>query len=147
MRFADISRQNQTWAISSQIAKGKRSRVLPLSDSALSIIDELSEGNSSEWVFRNSRNGDRLKSLDKCFQRVRRSAGLDGSGIVIHTLRHQAASMMLAAGTDLETLRNIMGHTDLSTTQIYLHASGQSLREGADSIEDYLANARAKETS
>jgi integrase len=78
--------------------------------------------------------------------RLRRSAGLDGSGIVIHTLRHQAASMMLAAGTDLETLRNIMGHADLSTTQIYLHASGQSLREGADSIEDYLANARAKET-
>jgi site-specific recombinase XerD len=43
---------------------------------------------------------------------------------------------MLSSGTDLATVRDILGHADISTTEKYLHASGKSLRSGADSIED-----------
>ena len=107
----------------------------------LMMDDELSECNESEWVFLNSKNGERLKSVDKVFQRVRKSAGLDQTGLVIHSLRHHGASAMLASGTDLATVRDILGHADISTTEKYLHASGQSLRNGADSIEGYLDRA------
>jgi site-specific recombinase XerD len=51
---------------------------------------------------------------------------------------------MLASGTDLATVRDILGHADISTTEKYLHASGQSLRQGADSIEGYLDKALNK---
>jgi site-specific recombinase XerD len=43
---------------------------------------------------------------------------------------------MLSSGTDLAAVRDILGHADISTTEKYLHASGKSLRSGADSIED-----------
>ncbi len=147
LRFADINRDTNTWTIQAANAKSKKRRVVPLNSGALAILDELSVGNDSEWVFLNSKNGERLQSVDKVFQRVRRSAGLEQSGIVIHLLRHHGASAMLASGTDLASVRDILGHADISTTEKYLHASGQSLRQGADSIEGYLDKALNKKGS
>jgi integrase len=147
LRWADINRDTKAWTIQAANAKSKRRRVVPLNPSALSILDELSEGNNSEWIFLNSKNGERLKSVDKIFQRARRSAGLEGSGIVIHSLRHQGASMMLASGTDLATVRDVLGHANISTTEKYLHSSGESLRSGTASIESYLDKALGKDTS
>ena len=85
--------------------------------------------------------------MDKVFQRVRSAAGLADSGIVIHSLRHMGASIMLAEGTDIVTVRDILGHADVATTQIYTHSSGQSLRSGTDSIEGYLDKALNKKGS
>jgi site-specific recombinase XerD len=147
MKWSDINFQANTWSISASVAKGKRRRVLPINSGALAILDELSNKGNSEYVFLNSNTGDRLKSVDKIWQRVRKSAGLEGSGIVIHSLRHHAASAMISAGTDLATVRDLMGHAQISTTERYLHASGKSLRSGSDSIEGYLEKALAKKAS
>jgi integrase len=147
MKWSDINFQAKTWAISAATSKSKKRRVLPINSGALSILDELSHGNDAEYVFLNSKNGERLKSVDKVWQRVRKSAGLEGSGIVIHSLRHHAASAMISAGTDLATVRDLMGHSNVTTTEKYIHASGKSLRSGAASIEDYLEKALANKAS
>ena len=84
--------------------------------------------------------------VDKVWQRLRKAADLPAD-IVIHSLRHQGASMMLASGADLATVRDILGHADISTTEKYLHASGQSLQSGAAGIEDYLEKALARNAS
>lgn len=141
LHWSDINRDTNTWTIQAANAKSKRRRIVPLNSRALAILDELSVHGTTDHVFRNSRNGERLQSVDKVFQRVRRSAGLEGSGIVVHSLRHQGASMMLASGTDLATVRDILGHADISTTEKYLHASGESLRSGAEGIDGYLNRA------
>jgi integrase len=146
LKFADINRDTNTWTIQAATAKSKKRRVVPLNSAALAILDELSQGNDSEWVFLNSRNGERLKSVDKVWQRVRSTANLP-EDIVIHSLRHMGASMMLSSGADLATVRDILGHADISTTEKYLHASGQSLRSGAAGIEDYLEKALANSES
>jgi site-specific recombinase XerD len=146
MRWDDINRQTNTYSISSMFAKGKRRRFLVLSSSALAILDELAQGNTSEWVFLNSKNGERLQSIDKVWQRVRKKADLP-SDIVVHSLRHMGASMMLASGSDLATVRDTLGHRDISTSDKYLHTSGKSLREGAEGIESYLEKALAKKAS
>jgi integrase len=144
LRWSDVNRDNNTWTIQAANAKSKKRRVVPLNSGALAILYELSQGNESEYVFLNSKNGERLKSVDKIWQRVRKSAGLDTTDdVVIHSLRHQGASMMLASGADLATVRDILGHADISTTEKYLHASGKSLRSGATGIEDYLEKALA----
>jgi site-specific recombinase XerD len=54
---------------------------------------------------------------------------------------------MLSAGTDLATVRDILGHADISTTEKYLHASGKSLRSGAAGIQDNLDKALANKAS
>lgn len=147
LRWSDVNRETNTWTIQAANAKSKRRRVVPLSTSALAILDELSVGNTSQWVFLNSRNGERLQSVDKFWQlRVRKVADLPPD-IVIHSIRHMGASMALNAGADLASVRDLLGHADISTTQKYLHTSGKSLRQGSDSIESYLEKALASKAS
>jgi site-specific recombinase XerD len=55
--------------------------------------------------------------------------------------------MALASGADLATMRDLLGHADISTTEEYLHASGKSLHGGAAGIEDYLEQALARKAS
>jgi len=142
LRWSDINRQANIWTIHAANAKSKKRRVVPLNSGALAILDELSQENDSEYVFLNSKNGERLQSVDKIWQRVRASASLPPE-IVIHSLRHHAASAMLSENIDLATVRDILGHADISTTEKYLHASGKSLQGGAASIEGYLEKALA----
>lgn len=146
LRWSDINRDNNTWTIQAATAKSKKRRVVPLSASALAILDEIAPGNTSEWVFLNSRNGQRLMSLEKIWFRVKRSAGLPDD-IVLHSMRHMGASMALASGADLATVRDLLGHADISTTEKYLHASSKSLQSGAAGIEDYMEQALARKVS
>jgi integrase len=143
MKWSDINRQTGVWTLPASAAKGKRRRAIPLNSSALAILDELANNNNSEFVFENSRQpGERLKSIDKVWQRIREQAQLPPD-IVVHSLRHMGASMALASGADLATVRDLLGHRDISTTEKYLHASGQSLKGGAAGIETYLEKALA----
>lgn len=138
MKWSDINRQTGVWTLPASSAKGKRRRAIPLSSSALAILDELANNNNSEFVFENSRRpGERLKSIDKVWQRIREKAQLPPD-IVVHSLRHHACSALIRAGVDLSVVRDLMGHRDISTTQIYLHATGQGLHEGIDSLESSL---------
>ncbi len=61
-------------------------------------------------------------------------AGLDGRGLSVHKLRHTAATLMYddGEGVDILTLQNILGHEQLTTTQIYTHLSNKKLEEAAE---------------
>tara|TARA_R110001592_G_scaffold254940_1_gene518471 strand:- start:3272 stop:4450 length:1179 start_codon:yes stop_codon:yes gene_type:complete len=147
LRWDDINRDTGTWTIQAANAKSKKRRVVPLNSGALAILDGLNPGNTSEWVFLNSRTGERLQSIDRVWnQRIRKAAGLPND-VVLHSMRHMGASMALASGADLATVRDLLGHADISTTEKYLHASGKSLRSSATGIEDYLEKALAKKAS
>ena len=57
-------------------------------------------------------------------------AGLDGRGLSVHKLRHTAATLMYNEGeVDVLTLKDILGHEQLTTTQIYTHISNESMEE------------------
>jgi integrase len=147
MKWSDINRQTSVWTLPAISAKGKRRRAIPISSGALAILEELSNNNNSEFVFENSRKpGERLKSIDKVWQRVRGKAQLPPD-IVIHSLRHHAGSALIRSGVDLSVVRDLMGHRSISTTQLYLHSTGESLHEGAEKLETYLDKALKKKGS
>lgn len=60
-------------------------------------------------------------------------AGLGNLGMSVHKLRHTAATLMYNyGGTDVRVLKDILGHEELSTTQIYTHVSPQKLADAAN---------------
>jgi len=74
------------------------------------------------------RNGKRL-SRKGIWKNYAKSAALAGASSHLHTLRHSFATALLKGGADLRTVQELLGHADLSTTQIYTHVDVGVLRE------------------
>ena len=80
-------------------------------------------------LFVNFRGGPLSRQgLYKIVQRHARAAGLGGQ-LSPHTLRHSFATHLLAGGCDLRAVQEMLGHADISTTQMYTHLSGEQLKE------------------
>ena len=83
--------------------------------------------NKSQALFI-GRNGKRL-SRKGIWKNYAKSAAISGTSSHLHTLRHSFATALLKGGADLRTVQELLGHADLSTTQIYTHVDVGVLRE------------------
>lgn len=121
------------------VGKGSKERVVPLVGSAHDALaaylaaprEELASharGGAVAAVFLNNRGG-RIsrQSVHTLCERYGRLVGIEG--LHPHTLRHSFATHMLAGGADLRVLQEILGHADISTTQIYTHLDRTQLQE------------------
>ncbi len=112
------------------MGKGKKERLAPIGDRALSAIREYIKQRKQEQqaVFLN-KNGTRLTErglrviLDKY---IRRTALREN--ISPHSLRHSFATHLLDRGADLRSVQELLGHANLSTTQIYTHLTAEKLK-------------------
>jgi integrase len=89
----DLHSSAPTWTVLAENSKSKRKRHIPLNEEALRVIDQLPSKGKSEYLFTNSRNGERLQSIDKAWQRLRKKAGLPQ--LRLHDLRHNAESRII----------------------------------------------------
>ncbi len=121
--------------------KGKKRRVIPLGPGAVQTIlhfldlrrnDPRSNSFDPEALFIN-KHGQRLstRSVRRKLDKYLLEAGLDLS-VSPHTLRHSFATHMLRRGADLRSVQEMLGHQSLSTTQIYTHLSGETVKEAYD---------------
>jgi integrase/recombinase XerD len=116
--------------------KGSKERVVPLGAKAQSWVrrylasarPRLSKGGMSPALFLN-RLGRALtrQGLWKIFRSYARAAGIDRP-VSPHTLRHSFATHLLERGADLRAVQMMLGHADISTTQIYTHVSRAHLK-------------------
>ena len=79
------------------------------------------------------------RSIQHSVQRYVRMIGLEGQDYSAHTLRHSFATHLLDAGTDIHTIKELLGHSSLNTTIIYLHLQ-QSKRATIVSPFDAVMN-------
>ena len=86
-----------------------------------------------------------LNSLLRPSDGVCRRAGLDREGVTLHTLRHTLASLLLQEGCDLVSIRDMLGHSDLATTSVYLQVSAPHLQAAVGAAS--LAHGRIAITS
>lgn len=119
------------------IGKGDKERISPIAGFALrAMATYLEEGRPAfakpqkptPAVFLNARGG-RLtrQSIHKIVAQAGLAIGVDN--LHPHTLRHSFATHMLAGGADLRVIQEILGHADISTTQIYTHVNRTHIRE------------------
>jgi len=116
--------------------KGDKERLVPLGDEAESWLRRylregrplLLKGHSSlDLVFLNNRGGGlSRKGMWKRFRGIAQRADVDGK---IHTLRHSFATHLLRGGADLRSVQELLGHADISTTQIYTHLNQNDLQK------------------
>ncbi len=117
--------------------KGEKERLAPLSDRARNAINaylplrDASKDKASPFMFPSRGKLGHL-TRERFYQMIRElalKAGLDPSGISPHAMRHAFATHMLANGADLRVIQTLLGHADISTTEIYTHVMDDSLRE------------------
>jgi len=120
------------------MGKGSKERVVPLGRKAMAAVSAYvgrgrarlgtAEGAKPPELFLNAR-GRRLsrQGLHLVVKKYARQSGL-GDDVSAHTLRHSFATHLVEGGADLRAVQEMLGHADLSTTQIYTHLSTAHLR-------------------
>jgi integrase/recombinase XerD len=117
--------------------KGSKERIVPLGSEAMKWValylkgarGILSKGKESAFLFIN-RSGKEMsrQRFWKSLKDYAKKAGLH-KRITPHLLRHSFASHLLERGADLRSVQMMLGHVDISTTQIYTHVSGEKLKK------------------
>jgi len=133
--------------------KGNKERIAPLNKTSIRILEkylkareEMGQGNS-KWLFcgkirinkdKNQLNKATRKIVDKHITRQRFNqmlkelavkVGVNQDKVSPHIIRHSFASHLLSQGVDLRVLQELLGHSDISTTQIYTHIMDSKLRD------------------
>ena len=89
----------------------------------------LLRGRRRAELFLNARGGPLTRQgLDYLLRRALARAGMEGKASA-HTFRHSFATHLLAAGADLRSVQEMLGHADVATTQLYTHVTVEHLRE------------------
>jgi integrase/recombinase XerD len=117
--------------------KGSKERIVPLGRQATAAVRRYLQSGRPELVgtrpesklFVNQRGGGLTRQgLYKIIQRHAKAAGLDGK-MSPHTLRHTFATHLLSGGCDLRSVQEMLGHADVSTTQLYTHLSNDEIKQ------------------
>ena len=113
------------------LGKGSKERLIPFGDEALDSLQKYLHKRNSRNIYIFLNNRDNKLSRVGFWQRVKiylKRVHLK-SDITPHTLRHAFATHLLNRGADLRSVQLLLGHSDLSTTQIYTHIAKQRLSE------------------
>lgn len=125
------------------LGKGNKERMVYLNDACREAInaylmvrpnDNLKAGDRNALFI--SRNSKRIsdKTVQHIVKKYLDKAGLAGQGLSTHKLRHTAATLMYQhGGVDIRVLKDILGHANLGTTQIYTHISNTQIKNAIDS--------------
>ena len=124
------------------LGKGNKERVVYLNDACLNALSAYLPdrrqvaGSRDQNALFLTRNGTRIGArwVEKIVERCLQKAGLAHKGLSPHKLRHTAATIMYQHGNvDIRVLKEILGHTNVGTTEIYTHVSNKQMEQAAGS--------------
>lgn len=136
-----------------EVSKSKRRRVVPMNEEVTSALLRIEK--RGPFVFYNADTKKNIKDIKGPFRTAKTKAKIKGR-LRVHDLRHTAASWMVQDGTDIMTIKEILGHASVVTTQRYCHPTRESKinavtklsrRFGVDILADSKSNKPAAGSS
>lgn len=123
------------------LGKGNKERIIYLNKACIDAINAYKEVRpvddvKDKYALFISRNHNRMspKTVQAMVYKYLEKIGLNAQGYSCHKLRHTAATLMYQTGdVDIRVLKDILGHENLGTTEIYTHLSNQQLKQAAES--------------
>lgn len=132
--FAAVARDPRVLLVR---GKGGKERMVPLTDAAMAAIKDYKTvrgafvtGKSSPYLFpsRSAEGHLTRRRFGQLLDDLAIEAGIDRKRVSPHVLRHAFATHLLDHGADLRSVQQMLGHADISTTQIYTHVLAERLR-------------------
>jgi len=119
------------------LGKGSKERIIPIGEFACDALKEyinkyrslMLKRYNNDYLFLNN-HGNKMtrQGFFKIIKQIAKEKDIDKT-LSPHTLRHSFASHLLKYGADLRTIQELLGHSDISTTQIYTHITNEELRK------------------
>ena len=120
--------------------KGKKDRIVNLPEFLLEEIKEQVESQkklNKEYLFTGPNGKLSSRNLQKIIQKAAKRAEINKE-VHCHTLRHSFATHLLENGTDIRKIQELLGHSSISTTEIYTHISREELKKIKSPIEEVM---------
>lgn len=148
LRWKNVDLTNRVITVGDEefCTKGRKQRFIPISDEVYIVLTNrrripsfvLSIGKGEtffNYIFCKE-NGEKFTGnyFSKYFKKACKAAGLDYS-IHFHSLRHSFASNLVQKGVPLYTIKELLGHSSISTTEIYSHLNMETLREAIKKLD------------
>lgn len=127
--------ERRTWRI--PLAKSGKSRRVPLSSSAIAVLEKLPRFKDSPYVVPNPKTGKPYSGIDEAWQTALRRAGI--TGCRVHDLRHTWASAALTAGTPLIVVSRALGHASIQQSERYGHLADETLVAAAEAASNNMS--------
>lgn len=119
-------------------SKGKKDRIFNIPDFLLGDLKQQAEKQKHDYLLFSGPKGKlSSRNLQKIIKKASEKAKLNKS-ISPHTLRHSFATHLLEEGVDIRYIQTLLGHADLSTTQIYTHISTEQIKKIKSPIENLM---------
>ncbi|MEM5794406.1 MAG: tyrosine-type recombinase/integrase [Candidatus Aenigmatarchaeota archaeon] len=116
--------------------KGKKDRLFIISKKLCEELKSLVEGrNEEEFLFPGRKGRMSERNIQKIIKIAAKKAGID-KPVHPHTLRHSFATHLLEAGENIRKIQELLGHSNLSTTQIYTHVSTEELKKVKNPLDE-----------
>ena len=130
LKWSDINLDTKTLTIQGKTAKSGQTRHLPLNLEVIKTLMQWKDQTSDNGLIFPNKLGKRFHTIKRSWANIIKSAGI--TRFRWHDLRHDFASKLVMAGVPLNTVRELLGHTDLKTTLRYAHLAPD---HKADAVE------------
>ena len=156
LRFGEIA--NLTWncidldqkQISIRDPKNNQDRVVPMTEAVREMLQSRKQSASQQLAFPN-KNGQPMNQISKYFYQTVKDIGLNNNchdtrdKVNFHTLRHTYASWLKENGTDLYTIKELLGHKSISMTERYSHIGPNTMKDAVNNLSKKIQKETDKE--